>query len=118
MTREELERRLRLLYVAHQDSATFPHTASGCTWCDDRMENVMAVIDEFLAEYIPPRPVAVWTATEVAEFLGYKSTANARVWLSQRSIKSIGTVPNRRGRYCAVYPADRIREVRQEETGE
>lgn len=75
------------------------------------VEEIMEQVDEYAAT-LTEEPPEVWTAEQVADFLGCKdgSTAAARTMMSRWGIKSIAvTFHPRTGRHKALYPADQVR---------
>lgn len=113
MDRAELERELRLLYVAHQGGSDFPHKHPQCDWCDKRMVQVMALVDEYTAA-LPPSIVpreSLWSSEQVRKFLKLKSTDHARVTMSRWSIAAVHEKTGHGGQGRAYYP---IKDVRAE----
>lgn len=115
MNRDDLERELRQLCVAHQQP-TSPFD-KGCTYCDGRMAKIMAVVDEYIESTmlsIPKRPRgAYWSSRQVAEFVGLKSPDHARTWCSRNHIEATYIPPQRGkgGQKQARYPAVHVLEV-------
>lgn len=79
---------------------------------DDEIDTAMRWIDEYVATVLD-QPVERWTATEVASYIGAKSDAAARSYMSRWGIDSVGA-PRKHpvsGRPQAMYPAARVREM-------
>ncbi len=72
---------------------------------DDEIDDAMRWIDEYVATQTS-KPAEVWTAAEVAAFIGAKNPAAARSTLSRWGIGSTGS----RNR-MALYPAHLVRET-------
>lgn len=102
MNRHELETQLRtVLNLCPADAVTT------CAPCETRITEAMALIDQ----YKTSQPRELWTAEEVASFLGRDSTHSARAWLSQNNIKREGDQPSESGRMQSLYPADEVRAI-------
>lgn len=110
MTRVELERQLRILYVAHQDTAVEPHTLKDCDWCDTRMAQVMKLVDTYVMDLPEDHGKAfLWTSEQVQRYLGLKSPDHARVTMSRWCIDAIYRSTGRGGgQKRAYYPARHV----------
>lgn len=83
----------------------------------DEASKIMDYIDAY-AEMLTEEPPEAWTAQQVADFLGYESTAAARTTMSRWGIASIAYVdhPETR-RPMALYPAAQVRAERDKRRG-
>lgn len=105
MNRDELEAQLRKLITGCPDD-------DACPYChcshDAQVNKAMALIDQYAGR----QPTELWTAEQVAAYLGRGSTHSARAWLSRNGIKRTGDQPHPdSGRPQALYQANEVRAV-------
>lgn len=102
LTRDELHERLQDLIIQ-----CTRHSTIICPRCEERLERVMDLIDEYAA---PPPETEQWTAGEVAEYIGLKDANAGRSWLSRAGIESTGQRRHpHSGRMLSLYPANHVR---------
>lgn len=117
MKRDEFERQARLLIIGcagcNEDPCIYCLVPSG----DDTMSQLMALVDQYLDSALaePPlrrrRPAShqeMWTASQVAEYLGLSDENSARATMSRRKIRSVKI-----GSDISRYPADEVRAIRE-----
>jgi len=102
LTRDELQEKLQDIIVQCSIAV-----APICGACEQRMERVMELVDQYASA---ADTTEVWTAAEVAEYLGYRDANAARSTLSRWGIKQARQRQAENGRpMAALYPANAIR---------
>lgn len=114
MNRDELERKLRVI-ITGCTSADGDCTNCHCTG-NAAVYRAMAAIDAYtvtlglLPEMLPT--TELWTAEEVAAYVGQSSPHAARSWLSRNGIRRCGQRDHEEsGRPQSLYPANHVRAV-------
>lgn len=111
-TRDELEQQVRRIVTGCE------HADGNCENChcagNAAVYRVMIAVDAYvtdLGQYPDGLPSnELWTAEEVAGYIGQKSAAAARTWCSRNGVKRVTTQAHENsGRPRALYPANHVR---------
>lgn len=118
MKHDELEQHFRRLVIGcpgcAEDTCIYCPVPGGDDTVNQLMEHVGQYLDTILAD-LNSTDQELWTAEQVAHYLGLLDANGARARLSQWKIRSVKTVPHPvTGRPMALYPADEVRAARDE----
>lgn len=76
----------------------------------EHMTQAMKLIDTYTTTLLAQNAGEVWTADEVASFLGLADANSARATMSRWEIAAVGRqVDPENGRVKSLYPAERVR---------
>lgn len=110
MNRDELEEQLGPLIrgcpTRRRENCPFQHSCC----CEDDIAKAMRLVDAYVTAQ-ESLAYELWTAEEVARYVGQKGGAPAaRSWLSRNGIERVATRPHpESGRPQSLYPANHVR---------